>query len=379
MTNIDIGNFDATLQNLEEAHHAPGFIYHDPQVFKREKERIFMKDWLYVGREEEVPNPGDFMTLRLVGEPVMLVRDKDGTLRALLNMCLHRGVEVAEETSGNTRAFRCPYHGWTYDLSGKLTGAQSMKELPDFDISSKNLRPIKLETWHGNVFICFDANPPPFKAFIQDIEENFSFLRMDKCQLGFKLKISFACNWKFAFENLMDFYHVPVLHAKSFGSRVRWGNDGVELNKLGGSTINYSTSPSTPGGLPLMGKMPWLEQEDVSLGRAGYLQPSLSMFARIDYAGPMVIWPVDETHCEVWIYRLFPEEVFQRPDIDEKLKVYHDFQITVLEEDRTMIESMQRAMQSKNYVPGHMAPLEKTVHHYLKNYIHRVFGPEDAS
>src|SRR5690606_29226799 len=109
-----------------------------------------------------------------------------------------------------------------------------------------------------------------------------------------------------------DFYHVPVLHVKSFGSRVRWSNDGVELNKLGGSTINYTTSPSTPGGLPLLGKMPWLEHEDVTLGRAGYLQPSLSMFARIDYAGPMVIWPIDETHCEVWIYRLFPEDVFQR-------------------------------------------------------------------
>lgn len=91
----------------------------------------------------------------------------------------------------------------------------------------------------------------------------------------------------------------------------------------------------------------------------------------------MVIWPIDETHCEVWIYRLFPEDVFQRPDIEDKLKVYHDFQITVLEEDRTMIESMQRAMESKSYVPGRMAPLEKTVHHYLNSYIRRVFGPEE--
>jgi len=367
--------FAGLRQDLADAAHAPGFIYWSPDVFRREIDEIFMKDWLYVGRVEEVEKPGDYMTLRIVGEPVVISRDRDGVLHANYNMCLHRGVEVAEG-NGNTRAFKCPYHGWTYNLQGQLTGAAGMKESNNFDAAKCRLRPIRFDTWRGNMFICFDPDARPLDDFIAEFETDFGFLQMENCRLGFKLTIDLECNWKFAFENLMDFYHVPVLHAKSFGSRVKWDNRDVTLKENGGVTIRYVTSPSTPGGVPLLGKMPWLEHEDVSLGRAGFMHPNFALFARIDYAGPMIVWPVTENSCQVVIYRLFPVELFSRPDIEEKLKVYHDFQITVLEEDRTMIESMQRAMSSKNYVPGRMSAQEKSIRHYLNSYLDRVFGPD---
>src|ERR1700677_1793677 len=125
-------DFRGTRETLEGAAHAPGYIYSSPEVYQREIDSYFMKDWLYMGREEELEKPGDFMTRRIVGEPIIIARNKDRTLRAYFNMCAHRGVEVAEG-DGNTRAFKCPYHGWVYDLEGKLTGAGHMKESAGFN------------------------------------------------------------------------------------------------------------------------------------------------------------------------------------------------------------------------------------------------------
>src|SRR3546814_15541419 len=97
------------------------------------------------------------MTLRLVGEPVIISRTRDGRISASYNMCVHRGVEVAEGR-GNTRAFKCPYHGWIYDLEGKLTGAAHMKDSAGFDLSNCRLRPIRVETWRRNIFITFNTD-----------------------------------------------------------------------------------------------------------------------------------------------------------------------------------------------------------------------------
>ena len=100
-----------------------------------------MKDWLCVGRMEEIENPGDYIALRLLDEPIILARDNDGNVGAFANVCRHRGVEVASG-SGNTQEFSCPYHGWLYDLQGNLVGAPYMKEAEGFDPTSCQLTPL---------------------------------------------------------------------------------------------------------------------------------------------------------------------------------------------------------------------------------------------
>ena len=112
---------------VNQASHVPGDFYISDEVYELEKEKIFMRDWMLVARKEEVATPGDFMTFRLLGEPVVATRDKDGGLNACANVCAHRGVEVATG-SGNAAEFSCPYHGWLYDLTGKLIGAPYMNE-----------------------------------------------------------------------------------------------------------------------------------------------------------------------------------------------------------------------------------------------------------
>ncbi len=360
-----------TRAALDEASHAPGAIYASPEIFRREVDEYFKREWLYVGRVEELAEPGDFMALRLVGEPVLLSRDRDGELHANYNMCVHRGVEVAYG-SGNLKAFSCPYHGWVYGLDGQLKGAAYMADTKDFDVADCALTPLRLGVWRGNMFINFDPDAKPLADAMAVLDEEFAFLGWEKCRLGNKIDIDLACNWKFVHENLMDFYHVGVLHAGSFGANFSFEPDHVNIKPDGGLSIFYNAGPPTPGAEPLLGKMPWLEDRPHSFACTAFRAPNLTFFGRIDCIRPMIAWPIDEGHTRVVIYHLFPEEFFDRPDFDETLKIYHDYQILVLEEDRLMIESMQQAMSSPAYRPGRMSTLEKGIHNYLNGYLDRI-------
>ncbi|MBN9427603.1 MAG: aromatic ring-hydroxylating dioxygenase subunit alpha [Burkholderiales bacterium] len=369
--------FEPLRKTLSEAAHAPGLVYGSEDALRREIDEYFMKDWLYVGREEELAKPGDYLTMRIVGEPVLISRDTDGTLNACVNMCAHRGVEVAYG-EGNTRAFKCPYHGWTYDLKGRLKGAAHMDSSEGFDPASCRLPPLRLDTWRGNIFICFSQDTRPLLEYLSEYEKDFAFLQMENCRLGNKIELELNCNWKLVHENLMDFYHVNVLHAKSFGARFSWNNDGVVLKDNGSLSIWYKAGPPTPGGEPLLGKMPWLEDRDYSFACKGFMPPNFTLFGRIDCVRPMVVWPTGVDKCRALIYHLFPKEVFERPDIEEKLKIYRDYQLLVLGEDRIMIESLQKAMVSRNFVPGRMSVLEKPIHHFLNRHVARIYGEGQA-
>ena len=364
----------AARRPLNRAGHLPGAIYCSEEIFRREIEVYFHHDWLYVGRVEELARPGDYMALRLAGEPVLIARDHAGRLHASYNMCVHRGVEVAQG-SGNTDRFKCPYHGWMYDLAGRLIGAAYMKESEGFDPAGCRLRPLRLEEWRGNLFLSFDPEAPPLVERLAEFEREFAMLGMEHCRLGNKIELELRCNWKFVHENLMDFYHVRVLHANTFGAKFNWTNDNVHLKSDGGLSIWYDAGPPTPGAEPLLGKMPWLEDRPVSFACTGYLAPNFTLFGRIDCVRPMIAWPLAVDRTRVVIYHLFPEAFFARPDFAEKLAIYRDYQVTVLEEDRTMIESMQLAMASPAYAPGRMSTLEKPLHNFLNGYLDRVLGP----
>jgi Rieske 2Fe-2S family protein len=369
-------DFEALRRPLDEASHAPGWLYASPDVYRREVERLFLKSWLFVGREEELARPGDYLTLRVAGEPLVVARDADG-LHAFYNMCVHRGVEVAEGC-GNARVFKCPYHGWTYDLAGRLTGAGYMKESKGFERDGLRLTPLRLDTWRRSIFVTFDPAAPSLAGHVAEWERDFAFLRPEACRLGNRIELDLACNWKFVPENLMDFYHVGVLHAGTFGARFSWENENVHLKPRGGIAIFYSAGPPTPGARPLLGKMPWLEDRPLSFACTGFLPPNLSLFGRIDCVRLFAAWPDGPGRSRTTIYHLFPEAFFDRPGFDETLKVYRDYQLQVLEEDRSMLESMQVAMASPAYRPGRLSTLEKPLHHYLNGYVDRLFDG-DAS
>ncbi|MFO1081051.1 MAG: aromatic ring-hydroxylating dioxygenase subunit alpha [Reyranellaceae bacterium] len=371
----DLGpSTDATRRELIRARHLPGGIYSSKEIYEQELQRYFFRDWLFMGRVEQFANPGDYEARRILGRPIVIARDQEGQLGAFYNMCRHRGVEVAEGR-GNTRIFKCPYHGWTYDLAGRLRGAAHMRDSDGFDPKTCRLPRVALEVWRGNIFVSFAAEPPPFAETIAEFEKDFAMLATEKCRLADVTRLELNCNWKFMHENLMDFYHVHVLHAKTFGARFAWTTDNVSLKDNGGITIRYDAAPSTPGGEALFGKAPWLAEQPHSFACTGFMPPNVTLFGRIDCVKIMVGWPIGPDRCEMLIYLLFPESFFADPEFERKLKVYKDYQAIIYEEDRSMIESMQRAMALPVYEPGQMSVMEKPIHHFLNGYLDRMFGP----
>jgi Rieske 2Fe-2S family protein len=371
-TDLETDALAALRREVREARHAPGAIYSSPEFLRAEVEEFFLRDWLFVAREEELANPGDYMALRLVDQPVLLSRGKDGKLNAAYNMCLHRGVEVACG-AGNAQMFKCPYHGWTYDTAGNLVGAPHMGQTKDFDLKRCRLKQLRVETWRRNVFITFNPEAPGLAESVADLERDFGLLGMEKCRLGYKIERELDCNWKLVHENYLDFYHVHVLHAHTTGVRFSW-KDEDWVKRDNGISLFYKASPHAPNGELLFGKMPWLADRDATFACTGYQRPNFTLFGRIDTVRIASAWPLGPDKCRVVVRILFPEEFLQRPDFKERAGIAGEFQERTLGEDVDMLASLQRAMPLKAYDPGPMSYLENPIHHYLNTHLDRVLG-----
>ena len=368
--------FEQTRLATEEALHAPGFIYTSPELYQLEKERIFMRDWLCLGREEEIPNKGDYIATRVLDEPLLLIRGENGEINAMSNLCAHRGVEVATG-SGNKRAFTCPFHGWTYDLQGKLVGAPHMREATGFNAAACRLPPIRVARWKGWIFINFDDQAPPFATFVQQFEKDFGYLPQEQCRLGVKtVSLEVNCNWKLIVENLIDFYHLNVVHRGTNGRSFTKEAFKFDPRPNGSYVVFYNSGPSTPSQEPVFGKAPWMEDRPNDFSTAGLLPPNFTFFARVDTIHPYVTWPLGLDKSQVTVYTLLPEIYFDAPDFAERVEAYRTFQKQVLNEDSAMLASLQNGLASKRFAPGRMATLERGAHHVLKAYLDRMFPAE---
>ena len=198
---------------VDEAEMLPPSCYVDPVFFEFEKEAIFAKEWLCVGRQEWLDKPGDFFTATHMGEPIVVVKGRDGVIRAMSTVCQHRAMLVAEG-HGNTRAFVCPYHHWAYALDGHLISASAMERACGFDRRKIALPQFKVENWLGFLFINFDPDAAPLAprlAKVAEVLENYDLATADT---SMELEeTTFPWNWKVMFENNNDGYHANRLHA----------------------------------------------------------------------------------------------------------------------------------------------------------------------
>lgn len=368
---------ERTRLPLSEARHTPGYFYWHPEVFRLEKERMFLKDWLMAAREEEIEEPGDYITLRILDEPIIIARNTDGNVSAFYNRCAHRGVAVARD-GGNTHEFTCPYHGWLYDLEGKLLGASHMRATTAFDPKKCRLKPIALERWGGWCFINFDERPVSFRSFIGDFEEDFGFLDQQSCRLAEKLDITLECNWKLVKENLMDAYHSPILHKNTIGKNMSANRYTGTRQGKGAFTAFYTGRPMTADNQSRFGVMPSVLArgggEDFACG--GHLSPNVQMLARADNVHPFVIWPLTPTKTRVFCYQLFPKIWFNDDNFAEKIKPYTEYTTEVLKEDSAMMDTLQDAAFSPRFEPGYMSEKELGVYNVINLNLDRIFGDQ---
>jgi Rieske 2Fe-2S family protein len=289
-------------------------------------------------------------------------------------------VEVASG-QGNAKSFKCPYHAWVYNLDGKLAGAPHTKEVEGFDFANCSLLPVKLDTWGGYIFINFDPDSVSLNASLDadGVREFADFLKPEETRTSDKYTYEVPCNWKFVPENLMDMYHVGVIHKDSFGGHFPVNDFRYRLDKYG-YHATYESYTMAPKGATLFGTMPWLRDKVTErFACTVWIRPSMNIFGRHDLIQPIVTTPIDVNRTQVTVYTQLPKAYFDEPAFEQKNQIYADFIRMVLSEDNAMLESLQNGVKSRSFVPGPTVKLERAIHHCLNYYLDRVFGSDEEA
>ncbi|MCZ6890204.1 MAG: Rieske 2Fe-2S domain-containing protein [Gammaproteobacteria bacterium] len=209
--------------------------YRNPEIYAAEQERIFKRCWMFLGHESQVAAPGDFFTTYMGEEPIIVTRDSQGTLNAFINSCRHRGMRVCRADRGSARHFSCPYHAWTYDLTGALIGVPKHKDgyYQELDLATNGLiRVAQVDSYKGLIFGTFDATAASLLDYLGDMAW-YMDLVLDRHEGGTELvpgvhKWIIRTNWKIACDNNAgDWYHVPVSH----GSMARLNNNPNQFDE----------------------------------------------------------------------------------------------------------------------------------------------------
>ncbi len=203
-------------QPFVRAHAMPKSVYTSPEFLALEKEHVFAKDWLCAGRADSLPEPGDYLTMEITGEPVIVLRDRDGTLRGMSNVCRHR-MSTLLQGRGHVRSIVCPYHAWTYNLDGTLRGAPAMAANEAFCKDEIRLPSVRVENWLGWIMVTLNADAPSPHVQLREVENLVGHLDMGSYRETFRETFRWNTNWKVLAENFMESYHLPVCHAGTIG------------------------------------------------------------------------------------------------------------------------------------------------------------------
>ena len=347
-------------EGLAQGYTLPARWYSDEEIFRLEQERIFQRFWQYVGRKDQVANPGDYFACHAGAVPVAVVRDRGGELRAFVNVCRHRAHEVVKG-EGNRTTLQCPYHAWTYGLDGALRNAPRANREPDFDKSELSLHPVQVDTWGPFVFANVDPEAATLLEALGELPDLVSRSGVDVDALRFRERASseLAANWKVVVENFLECYHCPVAHP-SFSSVIDVDPDAYRLETHG--LLSSQFGPVRQGGAGNGGELPYDPRGETEEGQFHFLFPSFAlniMPGRANVsAGPVL--PVGTERTGRFLDYFFGEEVPENW-IAEAMA----FDAQVGTEDRGLIESVQRGLRTRLVERGRLMPeSEKLIAHF---------------
>lgn len=292
----------------------PRARYVDESFFQQEIEQIFKKTWLQVAHISEFEMEGSYRTIDLpLIAPIIIVRGKDGELRAFINSCRHRGVKVLSEAQGCARVMSCQYHSWTYDLKGKLVGVPGEEGFPGLVKEDHPLKSIRCERWGGFVFINLDANASPLLEWLGPHVRLYSEVMEAPLRIVSRQSVELECNWKLATEAFREIYHLDTVHHNSAGVSLRTGTDAFhEFYPHGHNTMFNPYKPdfleNMESGFSVLraalGQLPGIEGKKF---HDNVVTPTFfpNFLLSIQHSGmPQVIfWPLAKDRCRVeWLW-----------------------------------------------------------------------------
>lgn len=217
---IDVERVRASLAERRSGYSLPQAMYLDPSLYEADLEAIFATEWLFACNGCEIPRPGDYITFEVGRDPVVVLRDREGQIRAFHNSCRHRGSRVCQAEKGRATRLTCPYHQWVYDLDGSLRHARQMPD--DFDKSDQGLAPIATEVICGMVYICLANSPPDISRFRAAVTPFIAPHRPDRVKVAHQTTLVENANWKLVIENNRECYHCAGNHPELLATLVEF-------------------------------------------------------------------------------------------------------------------------------------------------------------
>ncbi len=370
------------LQARLPGHTLPQGLYDDPDVLEFDLLAVFARSWLFAGFEAEVREPGHYTSFLVGRSPVVIVRGQDGVLRGFHNSCRHRGAELCPVGTGRKLRLVCPYHQWVYGLTGELLSARHMPA--DFDPSLYGLRPIHVEAVAGSLYVCLAEVPPDFAPFRADLEPMLAPHGLLDGKVAFESTLVERGNWKLVMENGRECYHCVARHpelARIFpvqpgasqnggvsladaGFKARMEAQGLAVGPFDGPWWQISRFPLTEGSqtLTLDGKpavtVPLCDRGDIGSMRWA-LDPNSFCHATSDSVFAFTAMPTGPNETVVTAKWLVHKDAVEGRDYTiEGLTTLWDI---TNRQDRDLVETNQRGINSIGYVPGPYNPDEESL------------------
>jgi phenylpropionate dioxygenase-like ring-hydroxylating dioxygenase large terminal subunit len=341
----------------------PAWTYSHPEMTRLEYERILKPSWQIVCHVNSIANPGDFVAVELGSDSVVAVRTSQGTIRTFHNVCRHRGARILDGAGNCPGAITCPYHGWSYKLSGELIGMPVRESFPGLDRSKFALKPVTSQVMFGFVFVSLAGTPPPLEQVWGSCAEEFAPHRFeDMVPLGPLYTENWDCDWKIAMDNYLESYHVPIGHPGLYRMFTPDYEDQASVPGVarGISWLREKESPRWSEGLyqRLIGKVTaHLPEDQRRCWRFYSALPNLGIDVYPERMDFFQVLPDGPGRCIV------RGAVFGLPDERREMRAirYLSSRINtqVNNEDKWLCTRVQRGLASGSYRPGPLSQIER--------------------
>src|SRR5882724_1592625 len=381
----------------------PQKYFVSPEVFAKEQAEIFSKEWLLVGHQSQIPNAGDYIVQQVIGESLIVIRDKSGKIRGFFNVCRHRGTRLKEDACGHASAIQCPYHAWTYGLDGRLIGAPHMDEVPGFDKANYPLHPVNVGLWEGFIFINLNDGEARLRSeatarqrsgdfislerWFAPLNGKFSHWNMSILRPAKRIEYDVHANWKLMFENYSECYHCPGVHPmlSKVSPYDSAENDLAEGPFLGGfMKINPGKSLSMSGNAcalpiehdhpPSSGYGAASEHDKESTQRVFYYSifPNMLLSMHPEYLMVHQLWPQSPERTLIVCDWFFHPDAFDRKDFNPDDAI--EFWNMTNKQDWHVCELSQQGIASRAYEPGPYSARESIPAAWDEYYLRQISG-----
>ena len=347
---------------LSAASTLPGWCYTDPAFYAREVDKIFHGCWHFVGREDEIPECGDYLTFDGIPGSVIVMRSQSGEINAFQNACRHRGTRLLSG-SGSCRQVVCPYHSWVYACDGALLRAPGMDCAIDFDIRNYSLSPVTLSSWAGFLFVRFSDYGPSLHEWLGNMPSFFKDYEPADLKCVRRVSFDVGANWKFLMENALETYHTGTVHRETLGRQqsepVATEGHWSCLRVFVAGKQTLSVLSEQEGALPVN---PHIPRERTTSTYFTNIYPCTQFVFAPDSMWWLAVRPQSVNQSRLEVGSCFTEDVISRDDFEEKVQAYFERWDTATPEDNAICEAQQSGSHTASFAQGRFGQEEPLVH-----------------